>query len=136
MTDNALDRLQFEMERCPYHEILKPEAFGVDPVRCSVTVRLPFRPEFRAAYDSQTFHGGVIAALIDIAGHAAIAVQTGRVSPTIDLRIDYLKPAAGDALLATGRILRLGKAVGRADIEVHDPAGALVAAGRGTFSTV
>ena len=31
--------------------------------------------------------------LIDLAGHAAVAVKIGRMAPTIDLRIDYMRPA-------------------------------------------
>jgi uncharacterized protein (TIGR00369 family) len=133
---DALSRLAGELQRCPYHEFLKPEAVSADPAEGLVVVRVPFRPEFRRAHDSGDVHGGIIAALIDITGHAAVAVKTGRVSPTIDLRIDYLRPAAGPELVATGRLLRAGRSIGRADVEVRDHAGAIVALGRGTFSTL
>ena len=69
-----------------------------------VVIRLPFRPEFCRGPKEPYFHGGVIAALIDLTGHAAVAVGLGRAAPTIDLRIDYLRPASGDGLLATGRV--------------------------------
>lgn len=131
----ALERLKIEMARCPYHAFLKPEAVSADAATGAVVVRLAYRPEFRLAYDSELFHGGIVSALIDITGHAAVAVQTGRVSPTIDLRIDFLKAARGGALLASAKPLKVGRAIARADVEIRDEEGQLVAVGRGAFST-
>jgi acyl-coenzyme A thioesterase PaaI-like protein len=38
-------------------------------------------------------------------------------------------------LTATGRLLKAGRSIARADVEVRDTAGVLVVVGRGTFST-
>jgi uncharacterized protein (TIGR00369 family) len=56
-------------------------------------------------------------------------------APTIDLRIDYLAPARGD-LVATGKLLRLGRSIGRSDVEITDSSGKLVAVGRAVFSAL
>jgi len=96
-------------------------------------MQMPFRPEFRRARDGDGYHGGILAALIDLTAHAAVAVQTGRVAPTIDLRVDYLRSAPGVTLRAVGRVLRLGGSVARADVEVWAGPERLVAVGRGTF---
>jgi uncharacterized protein (TIGR00369 family) len=53
-----------------------------------VVIRLPFRDEFLRSDDSDWLHGGVIAALIDIAGDYAIVTRVGQGVPTIDLRVD------------------------------------------------
>lgn len=74
-----------------------------------------------------------MAALIDLTAHAAVAVQTGAVAPTIDLRVDYLRASPGVALRAVGRVLRLGASIARADVEVWAGPERLVAVGRGTF---
>ena len=55
--------------------------------------------------------------------------------PTIDLRVDYLRPARRGDLVATGRTLRVGRTVSVADVEVRDASGALVAAGRGVYAS-
>jgi len=55
--------------------------------------------------------------------------------PTINLRIDYLKPAVGDALKASARVRRSGKTVAVIDIDVFDEKGGLAAVGRGTYSS-
>jgi uncharacterized protein (TIGR00369 family) len=132
--DAALARLAEEMRRPPLHAFLAPRAHAVDPVSGEVVIRLPFRPEFGRDPVDVGYHGGVLAALIDLAGHAAVAVRIGKPAPTIDLRIDYLRPAPGVELEARARVLRAGRAIGRADVDVFAN-GVLVAVGRGSFST-
>jgi uncharacterized protein (TIGR00369 family) len=130
----ALARLAREMTEPPFHDVLKPQPVSVD-ADGTVVVRLPFRPEFCRGRESQFYHGGVLASLADIAAHAAIAVHVGRMVPTIDLRIDYLRAAPASDLLATGRVLIVGRSVGRADVEIAAIGGKVVAVARGAFST-
>jgi uncharacterized protein (TIGR00369 family) len=132
--DAALARLAHEMADPPFHDVLRPQPVSVD-ADGTVVVRLPFRPEFRRGRESPFYHGGVIASLVDIAAHAAIAVGVGRTVPTIDLRIDYLRAAPAGDLRATGKILIVGRSIGRADVEVRSAEGKVVAVGRGAFST-
>lgn len=135
MTSEALRRLRTEIDRCPYHDVLRPEAVDADMDAGTVQVRLRFRPELGISTDSDVFHGGVLASLADLSGHAAVAVRTGRVSPTIDLRIDYLRAAGGGSVLATAAVLKVGRSIARADIHIRDAEGSLVVVARGTFST-
>lgn len=130
----ALARLHNEMVGPPFHHFLRPQPVDVD-AQGTVTVRLPFRPEFRRAHESPFYHGGIIASLADITAHAAIAVQVKRMVPTIDLRIDYLRAAPEGDLTATGRVLIVGRSIGRADVEIRGTSGKLLAVARGAFST-
>ena len=130
----ALRRLQHELEHPPFHAFLRPEAIAAD-AQC-VEIRLPYRAEFRRDASTADVHGGVIAALIDLAAHATVAVQIGRMAPTIDLRIDFLRPAPGVDLIARARTLSVGQSVARADVEIYATGMAKpVAVGRGAFST-
>lgn len=134
----ALARLRHELEHPPFHQaVLRPEPVRVDLQAGVVEIRLPYRPEFRRAADVPDIHGGVIAALIDLAAHAAVAVQTGHMAPTIDLRIDYLRAAGGNDLIATARTLRVGRTIARADVVIASSTQPelAIAVGRGTFST-
>ena len=133
---DAMARLRAEMERPPYHAVLRPQQVSVDAQAGTVTIRLPYREEFRRAPDAPGYHGGVIAALIDLAGHAAVAVTVGRMVPTIDLRIDFLHAPAGGDLTARGKLLRAGRSIARADVEIVDDTNNVVAVGRGTYSTL
>ena len=130
-----LEQLKVEMARAPYYAFLQPEPVGVNDEAGEVSVLFRAKPEFRRAHDSDDWHGGVIAAMIDITAHAAVAVRLGDMAPTIDLRVDYLAPAQGD-MLAKGKLLRLGRSIGRADVEITDPRGKLVAVGRAVFSAL
>ena len=55
--------------------------------------------------------------------------------PTINFRVDFLRPAVSTALLGTGRLRRAGRTIGVVDVDVHDAEGRLVAVGRGCYST-
>jgi uncharacterized protein (TIGR00369 family) len=134
--NTALARLRAEMARPPFHQVLRPRAIEADPETGTVTIALGYRDEFARAPNERSFHGGVIASLIDLAGHAAVAVRIGKMAPTIDLRIDYLRPSAGEELIARARLLKTGRSVARVDIDVTDEAQRLIAVGRGSFSTL
>lgn len=55
--------------------------------------------------------------------------------PTINIRIDSLRPAVGKAITGTARVRRSGRTVTVVGIDVHDEGNALVAIGRGTYSS-
>ena len=133
---DALEHLRHELEHPPFHALLKPQAVAADAASGTVVIRLPFSPTLLGAAGADFVHGGVIATLIDMAAHASVAIQIRRMAPTVDLRIDYLSPAAAADLTATARALRVGRALARADVEVTGPDGSLYAVGRGTFSTL
>lgn len=130
----AMARLAHELMDPPFHQVLRPQPVSVN-ADGSVVVRLPYRQEFRGSRDGDFVHGGVIACLADLTAHAALSIRLGRMVPTIDLRVDYLRPARGSDLIAIGRILSVGRSLGRADVEIREGDGNVVAVGRGAFST-
>ena len=101
----------------------------------AVSARMPLRPEHERAAGSKQFHGGPIASFIDTVGDLAVAVIAGGGVPTINIRIDYLKPTVGAYVEAVARVRRSGRTVTIADIDVFDEKGSLVAIGRGTYSS-
>ena len=100
-----------------------------------VEVQLPFREEFMRQDGSDWYHGGVISALADIVGDYAVITETGIGVPTIDLRVDYLRPARRGDLVGVGRTVRVGKTVSVADVEIRDTTGTLVAIGRAVYAS-
>lgn len=80
-------------------------------------------------------HGGVAYSLADtVGGAAAISIADG-VTPTVDMRIDYLAPATGDRMEAVAEVQRFGGSVAVVDIEVTDGEGERIATARGTYKT-
>ncbi|MGH9322930.1 MAG: PaaI family thioesterase, partial [Vicinamibacteria bacterium] len=119
----------FRLDASPFQRFLGLELLRVEPGL--VEIRMPFRTELLREDGSEWLHGGVVSALIDIAGDYAITTSSGGDVPTVDLRIDYLRPARSE-LVAVGRAVKVGRTVGIADVEVRDREGKVVAVGRGT----
>jgi uncharacterized protein (TIGR00369 family) len=128
--------IQQMLDVSPFNLFLGLEVIKADPAMQEVTMRSPMRPEFERRPGSKQWHGGVIASVIDTVGDFAVGMMVGRGLPTVNFRVDYLKPAVDTALVAVSRVRRAGKSVGVADVDVFDEKGALLAIGRGTYSTL
>jgi uncharacterized protein (TIGR00369 family) len=122
-----------DLAQSPYQRFLGLELVRYEDGLCEI--RMPFREELLREDGSDWLHGGVISALIDIAGDFAVETRTGGDVPTVDLRVDYLRPAKRGSLVATGRAIKIGRRVCIADVEVKDEDGLLVAIGRGVYAT-
>ncbi len=122
------------LEAAPYHAFLRVKLTSVEKGRVSVT--LPFREEFLGDPEGPFLHGGIIAALLDIAACFAIISELERDVPTVDLRVDYLRPAGSVDITAEGSVVRVGRSLGVADAKAIDANGRLIAVGRGQFNTV
>lgn len=127
--------IQATFERSPFISTLGLTVEAVDYGAGALTVRMPMSEKVERRAGTKQFHGGPIAAFIDVVGDFAIGMLLGGGVPTINIRIDYLKPAVGDAITAVARVRRHGRTVTVVDIDVSDEKGALVAVGRGTYAS-
>ena len=133
MTDDPIADLEAELAAPPFHRWLRPAFDSIEPDSGCVTVRIPARPEFARIAGEPGFHGAIVAGAVDIAAHAAITLKTRGPTPTVDLRVDYLRPSTGADLLARARIIRAGRSLGTVRVEVREPGGREIAAGMATF---
>jgi uncharacterized protein (TIGR00369 family) len=81
------------LEALPHGKALGIELVSVDPARGGCVFRLPWRAELVGDPERQILHGGVITALLDSLGAAATIARGLFMPATLDLRIDYLRPA-------------------------------------------
>jgi uncharacterized protein (TIGR00369 family) len=100
-----------------------------------VEMKAAWREEWVVNPDRRYTHGGILAAIIDVAADYAIAARIGRPVPTIDLRVDYHKAASPGDITARARVVRLGGQYSTAEASLYDTEGALIASGRGTYFT-
>lgn len=128
--------IQQMLDVSPFNLFLGLTVVTADPGKQEITMRSPMRAEFERRPGSKQWHGGVIASVIDTVGDFAVGMMVGRGLPTVNFRVDYLRPAVDTALVAVSRVRRAGKSVGVADVDVFDEKGALLAIGRGTYSTL
>jgi uncharacterized protein (TIGR00369 family) len=124
-------------DHIPFNRVLGVRVVGAE--RGIVRLMVPFRPELVGDPLRPALHGGVLSALADAAGGAAlwsgIDDDRGRVS-TIDLRIDYLRPARLEDVIAEARTVRLGKRVGVVDIRLFHASREeeTIATGKGVYN--
>ena len=129
----TIEKLRQIISRGPFNQwlnftILKIDAAGIE-------LKAAWREEWVVNPDRRYTHGGILAAIVDVAADYAIAAQLGRPVPTIDIRVDYHKAAMPGDLTAKAKIVRSGSQYSTAEAYVYDQEGALVASGRGTYFT-
>lgn len=95
---------------------------------------LELTPELSSNPNSLIAHGGVAFTLADTVGGAAVVSKNFTVTPTIDMRIDYLNPATND-LYAEADVIRNGDSVAVADVRVRDDDNTAIATARGVYKT-
>lgn len=110
--------------------------------------RIDMRPELIGHFISNRLHGGVISAGLDAMGGVAVMAAIGArhmdEAPlqrlhrfgklgTIDLRIDYLRPATDDHFELRANALRLGSRVATTRMEFLGADGTLLASGAAAY---
>lgn len=128
--------IQARLSHSAFIRFLDLQVVSADAGREEVVMRMPMRPELERGPGSGQFHGGPIAAFIDTVGDYVLAMLLGGGVPTVNFRVDFLRPAVSAALVGTGRLRRAGRTVGVVDVDVHDAEGRLVAVGRACYTTM
>jgi uncharacterized protein (TIGR00369 family) len=129
------EQLQERLAHSAFIDSLRLTVLAAQPEKQQVVMRAEMRPEFERGRGTGQWHGGPIAAIIDTVGDYALVMLLGRPLPTVNFRVDYLRPAIDTALIVTATVRRSGKLVGIVDIDVANETGQLVAIGRATYAT-
>ena len=113
-----------------------------------VSAHIVTRPELIGHFTHQRLHGGVISATLDAVGGLAVMAAIGarhldepveaRLARfgklgTIDLRVDYLRPATGPQFAVHATVLRLGSRVASTRMEFFDSQGKLLSTGAAAY---
>ncbi|MFZ2208004.1 MAG: PaaI family thioesterase [Porticoccaceae bacterium] len=113
MTDHALMQqiLAFRSQpenQSPHGNFLGLEIIDID--RGKGVVRIPYRAELAGNATTGVLHGGVITTVLDAACGISVicALEQRATIATLDLRIDYLKPATpGQPITAAGHCYKV-----------------------------
>ena len=81
------------LDHSPFIAFLGLKVTEADPAKEQVTMTCDMRPEFERGKGTGQWHGGPIAAIIDTVGDYALIMALRRGLPTINFRVDYLRPA-------------------------------------------
>ena len=133
-------------ERIRFNQLLGLHIDLLEADRASAHINM--RPELIGHFTHQRLHGGVISATLDaVAGLAVMAAigarhldepidaRLARFSKlgTIDLRVDYLRPATGPRFQASATVMRLGSRVASTRMEFVDAAGKVLSTGAAAY---
>ncbi len=133
-------------ERITFNRVLGLEILEMHAAH--VLGRIRMQPQLVGHYAHNRLHGGVVAAGLDAMGGlacmAAIGARHLDEPPeqrlhrfgklgTIDLRIDYLRPAIGEAFTLRAEVLRLGSRVASTRMEFLGPDGKLLSTGSAAY---
>jgi uncharacterized protein (TIGR00369 family) len=112
------------------------------------TGRIAMKPELVGHFSHNRVHGGVISAGLDAMGGLAVMAAIGarhidepplqrlqRFAKlgTIDLRVDYLRPAVSEHLELQAEVLRLGSRVASVRMECRSASGELLSTGAAAY---
>jgi uncharacterized protein (TIGR00369 family) len=129
----SLEKVQALISRAPYHQWLGIKVVALNPDGIELTAT--WREEWVVNVERRYTHGGILAALIDLAADYALVGRTGRGVPTIDMRVDYHAAAMPGDLNLRGKVVKWGSQFSVAEAQVFDQQGKLLASGRGTYLT-
>ncbi|HUN92265.1 MAG TPA: thioesterase family protein [Burkholderiaceae bacterium] len=133
-------------QRVAFNRLIGLELTSFDVER--PTCRIRMRPELIGHFLHHRLHGGAISAAIDAAGgfgimlaiaarhmNESIAERAARFAKlgTIDLRVDYLRPATGPHFDIAVSVLRLGSRVASTRMDMVNSSGIVVATGSGAY---
>jgi len=97
-----------------------------------VTIEMPIREELLNS--NGVVHGGATASLVDAALGIAITQKwKGRLTSTIEMKLNYLRPAREGTLTARSHFVKTGKSIIVGTVDVVDDAGQGIAFGLLTY---
>src|SRR5262245_66247997 len=97
----GVEKLQELIRRGPFNQwlnftVTKAEADGIE-------VKAVWRDEWVVNPERRYTHGGILAAIVDVAADFAIAARLGRPVRAIELRVDCQQAAMQGGIYARGR---------------------------------
>jgi len=124
--------IELKLLQGPYHRWLGLKV--VEAQEGELTLSAQFRDEWVVNAAGGYIHGGILATLVDLAADWALVAWTDKGVPTLNLHVDYHRPARGD-LTVKARVIKRGKLASSAEAWVYDAENRLVASGRGLYAT-
>ena len=111
------DRVRASFARQGAMALMRAELIAVEPGFCAIA--LTPRPELSQQHGY--VHAGIVASIVDAAGGYAGYTLIPEESSilTVEFKLNLLAPAAGDRLVAEGRVVKPGRTLAITQGEVH-----------------
>lgn len=106
----------------PLEALLEAFSTTVEPIEGGARLSMR-RTDVTVGGVRNSINGGVLATLIELAGHCALnaALAPGEViEGTVDLSVSFLRASLGDPTVAEARLLRKGSRLCVCTVEIHN----------------
>ena len=123
MTDHnhlSVADIQYRLDQSLFHQLFKPEVLRVDNEQAELKLQVSMCPQFERQPDTNQWHGGVLASLVDIAGFSALML-VAKDRPLL-------------TLIATAKVTRSGRTVGFVEVIVHNQEKEVVVTGHACYA--
>jgi uncharacterized protein (TIGR00369 family) len=106
----------------------------VDPDEGAIAMTYPPKPEL--ANPGGMINGGLLAAMLDMTmGGALVATFVeDEIPTTIEMKVNYIRPAQLETVVSEGRIIRKGRSIAFLEAELRTTEGELLATASATFA--
>ena len=101
-------------------------------------LRFEFQQKLVGNFMTHVLHGGVISSVLDVVGACAVMSTIDQENPlhdigTVDMRVDFLLPGSGTYFIATGQVMRPGRVLSAARMELVNDKNDLIAIGTAIY---
>ena len=121
MSEDSARQLEAFLQRVPYIRFLgmRAELAGDE-----MTAVLPFAPHLVGNPTLPALHGGVLGAFLEMTALAQLSVTqpTARIHKTIDVTIEYLRPARALTTYARADLRKVGRRIANVHVEAWQEA--------------
>lgn len=141
-----LQQLSLAFAEIPFNRMLGLRLEQMEPGH--VTMRFNMKNDLIGNFLYGILHGGVISSVLDMAGGIVVMSEMIRKHPnkstedlveiigkcsTIDLQISFIRPGKGEHFTASAWLIKSGKSISFARMELHNQDHSLIATGSGTY---
>ena len=119
MKDIHSELIPFIESGNPFHRFLNIKVQDAKPG--FVKLALPYKEEFGGNMERGIMHGGISAMFVDIVAASALWTHFGPEdkTSTIDLRVDYQRPARLEDLIGEGEVRMLSNSIGNVHVRLY-----------------
>ena len=123
-----------EVNQCPYFQLISMSIVEFGDGNSHLEVAL----DKKHLQPFQMVHGGVFSSLVDASAFWAVypLLEEGLGLTTVEMKLNYLAPAAKGKMVARGKCLKLGKTLALGETGITDGKGRLLAHGTVTMMVI